>query len=288
MFLKASLFAWALQASVLRVRAANCTILFDGRIPPSVVPADFDTSSSVYDDQFVRGQNQTWAEIIKFPDINASLFDADVGAKALEVTLSDDSIFVPGGSTPQLGFRRSELLPAINSGTDGAGHDDRPLVCSFRYHQAVERVTRIVFHETNDFSIDQFMLKTGTLFGETFNESEAKTLRLQGSQTVNPETFFTTPFDDDVWHNFAVTVGWTSNDFTVYYSRDLDPLSVVNTTTNDNSGQGQQQFGILKLPTGDSGIDVVHEGFQESGINEGLIYGGIFIENSSDGCVSLS
>jgi hypothetical protein len=45
---------------------------------------------------------------------------------------------------------------------------------------------------------------------------------------------------------------------------------------------------VFKLPTGPLGIDVVHSGFQESGINEGLIYGGIFIEDSADGCVTLS
>lgn len=62
------------------------------------------------------------------------------------------------------------------------------------------------------------------------------------------------------------------------------PLRVVNITTNDNSGQGQFHTGILKLPLGDAGIDVVHEGFQESGIHESLIYGGIFIEENVGGC----
>ena len=69
---------------------------------------------------------------------------------------------------------------------------------------------QLVFHESADFSIDQFMLKTGAPFNQSYIESEHKTLRLQGSQTSNPETFFVTPFDDDVWHNFAVTVGWDS------------------------------------------------------------------------------
>lgn len=54
---------------------------------------------------------------------------------------------------------------------------------------------------------------------------------------------------------------------------------------NDNSGEGQYQIGILKKPTGTS--DVVNAGYQESGIHEGLIYGGLFIENSADGCISL-
>ena len=54
---------------------------------------------------------------------------------------------------------------------------------------------------------------------------------------------------------------------------------------NDNGGEGQYQIGILKKPTGTD--DVVNSGFQETGINEGLIYGGIFIEDSADSCVSV-
>jgi len=53
------------------------------------------------------------------------------------------------------------------------------------------------------------------------------------------------------------------------------------------SGQGQFHFGVLKKPT-DGGDDIVHNGFQEAGINEGIIFGGIFQEDSSTGCVSLS
>jgi len=72
----------------------------------------------------------------------------------------------------------------------------------------------------------------------------------------------------------------------VYYSKGDDPLkSVTSALSNDNSGGGQYQIGILKKPTGTS--DVVNSGYQESNLNEGQIYGGIFIEDSSNGCVSL-
>lgn len=54
---------------------------------------------------------------------------------------------------------------------------------------------------------------------------------------------------------------------------------------NDNSGQGQYQIGILKKPTGTS--DVVNSGYQQSGLNEGLIYGGVFLEDSANNCISL-
>lgn len=47
----------------------------------------------------------------------------------------------------------------------------------------------------------------------------------------------------------------------------------------------QYQIGMLKKPTDTD--DVVNSGFQETGISEGQIYGGIFLEDSADGCVSL-
>lgn len=58
--------------------------------------------------------------------------------------------------------------------------------------------------------------------------------------------------------------------------------------SNDISGQGQFHFGALKKPTGAGLTDITKQGFQESGINEGVIYGGIFEEISTGGCVSLS
>lgn len=56
-------------------------------------------------------------------------------------------------------------------------------------------------------------------------------------------------------------------------------------TSANLAGAGQYQMGILKKPTGTN--DVVNSGYQKSGINEGQIYGGIFVENSANGCVTL-
>ena len=70
------------------------------------------------------------------------------------------------------------------------------------------------------------------------------------------------------------------------YSEGHDPLSVtLEETYNNNAGEGQYQFGLLKKPTGTD--DVVNSGYQESGIDEGQIYGGVFIEDSFEGCVSV-
>lgn len=63
----------------------------------------------------------------------------------------------------------------------------------------------------------------------------------------------------------------------------LEP--VTEALSNNNAGEGQYQIGILKKPTGTD--DVVNSGYQETGIDEGQIYGSIFLEDSSDGCVSL-
>lgn len=47
-------------------------------------------------------------------------------------------------------------------------------------------------------------------------------------------------------------------------------------------------MGMLKLPTGPLGINVLYEGYQEPHLNEGLIFGGVFIEESNNGCVTFS
>jgi hypothetical protein len=73
---------------------------------------------------------------------------------------------------------------------------------------------------------------------------------------------------------------------TVYYSAGTAELkAVVNNKSANLAGGGQFQLGILKKPTGST--DVVNNGYQSSNLNEGQIYGGIFLEDSANGCVSL-
>lgn len=72
----------------------------------------------------------------------------------------------------------------------------------------------------------------------------------------------------------------------IYYSSGTDALApVTDAVTADLSGMGQYQIGILKKPTGTS--DVANSGYQEAPFEEGLIYGGIFVEDSANGCISL-
>jgi len=123
------------------------------------------------------------------------------------VTISDDSIFAPSPDNIQTGFRRAELLPASNSGTDPSTTGvktlhfslmkdaQRPLNLSHEY--------QLVFLESNDFSTNQLVLKTGTVIGGGGGDPD--TLQLFGN--VNDGTvLFNTPFTPGVFHNFAVTL----------------------------------------------------------------------------------
>lgn len=75
----------------------------------------------------------------------------------------------------------------------------------------------------------------------------------------------------------------------VFYSQNAAPLvAVAAAIANDVSGRGQYHFGMLKKPTGTGLKDVTKEGFQEANLNEGVVYGGVFMEDSAAGCVSLS
>lgn len=117
---------------------------------------------------------------------------------------------------------------------------------------------------------------------------------------------WSTPVEKKEWQNFAITLDFDkkyvaspgssslisltdqkdNSTLNLYYSKGHEPLrSVTQTVPNNNAGEGQYQIGILKKPTGTD--DVVNSGYQESGIDEGQIYGGIFIEDSASGCVSL-
>lgn len=74
----------------------------------------------------------------------------------------------------------------------------------------------------------------------------------------------------------------------VFYSTGTTALAkVTEPIANDVSGQGQFHFGMLKKPV-NGGSDITKSGFQPSGINEGLIFGGIFLEDTSAGSPTLS
>lgn len=66
----------------------------------------------------------------------------------------------------------------------------------------------------------------------------------------------------------------------VFHSTGATPLAQVSeVTANDNSGGGEYHIALLKLADA--------QGQQAAGINEGMIFSGVFMEDSSDGTVTL-
>jgi hypothetical protein len=66
----------------------------DGRVPTNSTLQMLDTTASPFSPKYSKGQNLTWPQIIKLPDVNASKFDIP-GDEVIEVNINDKSIFIP-------------------------------------------------------------------------------------------------------------------------------------------------------------------------------------------------
>ncbi|KAI1357627.1 glycoside hydrolase family 131 protein [Xylaria arbuscula] len=277
------------------VVSQQCDLQFDGRVPSDFTAATFNTDNGIFDPNNVFGQGLDLGSVIQIQDSLSSLVGSAPDSNVLDYTLInyyDDSIFAPSANNVQTGFRRAELLIASNDGLDASTTGvktlhfsvmkdaSRPLNLSHEY--------QLVFLESNDFSTNQFALKTGTILGAEEN-GDPDTLQLFGNVNADPvQVLFATPFAEDVFHNFAVTLDFDALTTQVFYSQDTEALvAQTETLPNDVSGQGQFHFGVLKKGL-NGGDDIVKNGEQEPGIDEGIIFGGIFEEDSSAGCVSLS
>ncbi|KAK7965176.1 hypothetical protein PG996_000467 [Apiospora saccharicola] len=264
----------------------QCPIVLSGQVPGSMQLTDFDTAATnkVFNAGNVKASGIPWSQILKFPHVNVtttnSRFD-NASFKSTEVTIADASIF-----KTQYGFRRAGLQMLGDANTGGPGSVGvRTLHWSVQQDPArrlnLTHEYQNVWHETADYSANQFDFKMGTLLDRpTSDENAMKITNREG------EVVWSTPVEAAGWQNFAVTLDFEKNTMQAYYSKGLAPLKQVTAALpNDNSGEGQYQIGMLKKPTGTD--DVVNSGYQEPGIDEGQIYGGIFIEDSAGGCISL-
>ncbi|KAK0632282.1 hypothetical protein B0T14DRAFT_28387 [Immersiella caudata] len=260
----------------------KCPIVFDGRVPKDAVETDFDSyGTSKFNAEYVKGKDLKWSDIIKFPTTTNARFDEDDAHKAFEVTISDKSIF-----QTQNGFRRAGLQfqGDTNTGSPGIGglktihfslkwDATRALNLSHEY--------LLVWHEASDYSANQFNFEAGAILGQSSLARDTYKVLDRNNRQI-----WSTPIDRTAWQNFAITLDFGKNTLQVYYSKDDEPLkSVTSAVSNNNAGAGQYQIGILKKPTGTS--DVVNSGFQSRNLNEGLIYGSLFVEDSASSCVSL-
>ncbi|GME24104.1 hypothetical protein GTA08_BOTSDO07744 [Neofusicoccum parvum] len=262
-----------------QINTTQCPILLDGRVPSNATLASFDTENGIFNPDYVKGNNVTWSQILEEPDVAPSKFDVPE-YKPIEVTINDDSIF-----QKQYGFRRAGLQFAADSSNDTS--DSGIVTLHWSVKQDAQKPLNLsheylnVWHEAADYSANQFNFNTGYRIGTNGTDKESWQLLGRDSNLL-----WSAPIDFENWQNFALTLDYTANTLTIYSSKNAEPLAKAGGPfTNDNSGAGQFQIGVLKKPTGTD--DVVNSGFQESGFSEGQIYGGIFVENSANGCVSL-
>ncbi|KAF1842768.1 glycoside hydrolase family 131 protein [Cucurbitaria berberidis CBS 394.84] len=277
----------------------KCPLIFDGRIPSNLTLSSFDdASTSPYNPGFVKGENRTWSSILLLPNISASpsRFDSSSLHKPIEVTIDSASLFRPG-SRLQTGFRRAGLLLKDDANDVGADAADNGTVT---FHWSIKQdLTRPlnlsheymnVWHEKADYSGNQFTFVGGVvLVGDGGNGvdtwEERESWKVQNGKN---EFVFRTPILFGAWQNFGVQLDHGNNTIQVYYSAGNAPLeAVTGSLPNENAGGGQLQVGIAKKPTETQ--TVVWDGYQEpiSERGEGQIYGSIFVEDSSNGCVSL-
>jgi hypothetical protein len=261
--------------------AIQCPLVFDGRVKTTAVLTDFDSAgTSIFNPDYVKGNDLEWSDILQFPDVANARFD-DATYKPFEVTISDESIF-----QTQLGFRRAGLQFKGDENDAGPSSEGvKTLHFSLKWDAQralnLSHEYLVTWSEQADYSANQFNFEAGAIIGQ--DDLPKDTYKLFDR---NMKQLWSTPIVKDAWQNFAITLDFNEDTLQMYYSEGAEPLkSVTDAISNDNSGDGQFQMGLLKKPTGTD--DVVNSGYQSSNLDEGLIYGSLFLEDSADGCISL-
>lgn len=195
--------------------ATSCPIILDGRVSNNATLQTFDTTASPFNPTYTKGQNLTWSKILKLPATRPSKFDLPISAKAVEVTINDQSIFVPGGGSPQIGFRRAGLL--MGNGSDATNVGVKTFHWSVKQDpDAAMNLTHEymnVWHEANDYASNQFSFNTGIMLEQDKpTDSNVTTTglnkRLWKILDRKNNVVWTTMIQWGEWQNFAVTVDY--------------------------------------------------------------------------------
>lgn len=178
----------------------RCPIALDGRVPSSAELTDFDSSSSLFNPDYVKGNNLSWSEILLFPEVAPSRFDFG-GHKAVEVTINNASIF-----QTQYGFRRAGLQFSADTAEDSPGYVGVKTL-HWSVKQDAQRALNTsheylnVWHERADYAADQIMFQTGKMIDQP--DLDADTFKFFDR---NSTLLWETPIDQSEWQNFAVTL----------------------------------------------------------------------------------
>ncbi|KAK0222249.1 hypothetical protein IW262DRAFT_1272143 [Armillaria fumosa] len=283
---------------ILSALGASATVLYDGRVPLGMNSSILDASTSPF--LTCRILCITFKalhyrlELIRCFQYT-SFVPYSSTEQAISVTIDWTSIFTPGSSSPQYGFRRTELI-AQKGGSATALNEEIDKGVSV-FHFSIKADETHPLNYTHEYQI---------VFIEPSDGSHVFGLRLEGSPFTIPtgvvpapnaasfnvldhdlNVLFATSFTEGTWHNFAIEVDWENLTLKVFYSMNNAPLeAVTDATPNTSAGTGvvgDFHFGILKLPlvnpldSATQQADIVHYGLQEGSL-EGLIYSGVFVE----------
>ncbi|TDZ31338.1 hypothetical protein C8035_v005955 [Colletotrichum spinosum] len=257
----------------------SALVLPDGRIKADATPESFNVLESVFKSAVVKGDGLKFSDVITFPKVDASLFDKATNTKAFAINIDDKSVFVPKGGEAQSNIRRADLLPSIRSqANDVAVTGVRTMHFSIQ-RDATKPLNLThdyqVFNlESKDFSFHQIDVRTGAENG--------KEIAIFGNSktTGGAPKIFSTPFGEGKFENFAIKMDFTANTVQVFHSTGNDPLKqVTEPVKNDLAGLGEYHFSLQKNPVGQSP--------QPAGIKEAVIFGAIFMEDSTSNPVTL-
>ncbi|KAF2436114.1 hypothetical protein EJ08DRAFT_226607 [Tothia fuscella] len=263
-----------LQILAQQARSPICPIVFDGRVPPIVEITDFDIPTDTPYSS-LRPPNIKWSSSLSFPRILPSVFDRPYGGKAIEVSITDQSI-VQVGKVRQTGLRRSELI--VNDTKTG---DQKA------YHWSVRQGKQL---DLNHEYANVFLEKAGKSTTNTFvlTAGNWKGTKTDDFKVLNSEgrMIWQTQMLQNEWQNFAMLLDHDKDTIKVYYSRgDAVLAPVTKDLKNDNSEGGYLHIGVLKKSI--AAKDPQRNGIQPNDIHESQIYGGVFIENAMKKCVSV-
>lgn len=195
-------------------RRVQCPIVLDGHVPMNFTASEFDTTASPFSPKYVHGMNLTWSQILKLPYEYPSIFDIPAD-KAVEVFITDQSLFLPGGGKVQVGFRRADLI--MGNGSDASNFGVKTFHWSVQQDQFAKmnptHEYMNVWHEANDYASNQFSFNTGIMLAQDQPlDSNVSTIGLDKNlwKILNRknEVTWTTKIDWYDWQNLAVTLDY--------------------------------------------------------------------------------
>jgi hypothetical protein len=190
----------------------KCPIVFDGRVKTTTQLTDFDSyATSLFNPDYVKGQNLKWSDIIKFPTSANARFD-NATHKPFEVTISDQSIFMT-----QRGFRRAGLQfqGDTNNGSPGST-GVKTLHFSLKWDAQralnLSHEYLLVWHEAADYSANQFNFEAGAILGQASLPKDTYKVLDRNNKQI-----WSTPILKDAWQNFAVTLDFNKKCVSLFF-----------------------------------------------------------------------